>query len=192
MEICFATHNQHKSAEIARLVTGGISIVDLTALGLQATIEETGSLLEENASIKSNYVFKRFGIPCFADDTGLEVKSLNGEPGVYSARYAGPQRDALANMNLLLERLQAHQDRTAQFRTVISYIDGNGVESLFEGVVAGTITKEPSGSEGFGYDPIFIPVQYNQTFAEMSTDQKNQISHRSIAFRKLISHLNAL
>ncbi|RRN77485.1 RdgB/HAM1 family non-canonical purine NTP pyrophosphatase, partial [Pseudoxanthomonas sp. SGD-10] len=151
---------------------------------------EDGETLDENASIKSNYVFKKYGKNCFGDDTGLEIEALNNEPGVYSARYAGG-RDSEKNIDLVLERLRGIEKRNARFRTVISLIL-DGQEILFEGIVNGTITSERRGNAGFGYDPIFIPDGYDRTFAEMSLEEKNQISHRAKAMEKLLVYLNSI
>ena len=149
-------------------------------------IAETGTTFRENASIKSNYIYHKYHLNCFGDDSGLEIDALNGEPGVYSARYAGKQGDHKANINKVLDRLGSSENRKARFRTVISLI-WNGKEHFFEGTVEGTIRHERSGSEGFGYDPIFQPDGYDITFAEMSLDEKNRISHRAIAVEKLVA-----
>lgn len=171
------------------MLSGMHQIVGLTELGVVEDIEETGKTFEENSLIKSRYVFERFHIPVFADDSGLIVHSLNGEPGVYSARYAGPEKDDDKNMDLLLERLEQHEDRTAEFRTVISFIDAQGQEQLFSGSVEGVIRTEKSGKNGFGYDPIFQPNGYDLTFAQLSSEEKNKISHRAKAVDNLVKHL---
>ena len=189
MQIVFATNNKNKLKEIQNLVPDGIIIQSLSEIGCHQNIPETGVTLEENAQQKSDYIIQRYKVNCFSDDTGLEIKSLNGEPGVFSARYAGPQKNSEDNMDLVLNNLGGKEDRSAQFKTVISlYLEGK--QYFFEGVCKGTITKERSGSEGFGYDPIFIPEGYKTTFAEMSMDEKNKISHRGRAVQKLIEFLN--
>ncbi len=189
MQLIFASHNAHKAKEIQSLLPIGFELKTLNEVGLLEEIPETGKTLEENAGIKSRYVWERLGLPCFADDTGLEVEALNGEPGVYSARYAGLQKDSNDNMKLLLERLKDSDNRKARFRTVISYIIENK-EYLFEGIVEGQIATEPSGTHGFGYDPLFIPDGSNKTFAEMELAEKNTYSHRARAFRKFVESLS--
>lgn len=186
--LVFATHNQHKAAEIQQLLGEAYEIRTLTDIGCYEEIRETGLTLAENASIKSHYVFEKYGLNCFADDTGLEVESLNGEPGVFSARYAGLQKNDEENMNLLLQKMNGITERAAQFRTVISCVV-DGRETLFEGVLKGDITLNKIGSNGFGYDPIFQPSEKNCTLAEMSTEQKNEISHRAKAMQKLLTFL---
>lgn len=190
MKICFASHNTNKVKEMNEIMPDGISIVGLDDLNITEDIAETGSTLEENSEIKASYVYDRLGIPVFADDSGLLVKSLNGEPGVYSARYAGPERDDNNNMNLLLENLKHHEDRSAEFQTVITYIDQNGSKKQFKGIVEGQIIKEKRGNNGFGYDPIFQPLNHEVTFAEMSHQLKNQISHRANAVQQLLDYLS--
>jgi XTP/dITP diphosphohydrolase len=186
--LVFATNNQHKAAEIQLLVGDAYEIKTLADIGCLEDIAETGSTLEENASIKSRYVYARYGLNCFADDTGLEVQALNGAPGVFSARYAGPQKNDEDNIRALLTNLKEHTHRYARFRTVISCIlDGN--ETLFEGVLEGEITTTRSGANGFGYDPVFKPEGVERTLAEMSTAEKNEISHRAKATTKLIQFL---
>ncbi|MEM7297199.1 MAG: RdgB/HAM1 family non-canonical purine NTP pyrophosphatase [Bacteroidota bacterium] len=191
MKICFASNNQHKIQELNQMLSGKHEIVGLGDLGMGITedIEETGETFEENSLIKSRYVFERFNMPVFADDSGLIVHSLKGEPGVYSARYAGPEKDDEKNMNLLLNRLSALKDRNAEFKTVISFIDVDGQEQLFSGSIAGVILKEKFGENGFGYDPIFQPNGYDLTFAQLSSEEKNKISHRAKAVEKLVKHL---
>lgn len=166
-----------------------ISILSLNDLGLEDEIAETGDSLEENSHIKAQYVFDKKGLPVFADDSGLVVKALNGEPGVYSARYAGPEKDDEKNMNLLLDRLESHMDRSAEFQTVITYISPEGAFIQFKGAIEGTITNEKKGLNGFGYDPIFQPRGYDETFAELPQEEKNKISHRAKALKKLLDHL---
>lgn len=191
MKICFATNNSNKLKEIQNLVPEGIIIQSLSDIGCQADIPETGTTLEENAKQKTDFIIKRFDVNCFSDDTGLEVDALNGEPGVYSARYAGPEKDSEKNMNMVLDRLKDKTNRKARFKTVISLFL-NGEQHFFEGVCEGEITNERSGSEGFGYDPIFKPVGYETTFAEMTMDEKGKISHRGKAVHKLIEFLRSL
>jgi XTP/dITP diphosphohydrolase len=189
-QLVFATNNAHKLEEVQSKVEGVFKIISLNDISCNDDIEETGLTLEENASIKSAFVHQKFAINCFADDTGLEISALNNEPGVYSARYSG-DRDSKKNMNLVLEKLEGVEDRSARFRTVISLIL-NDEEHVFEGIVNGKIRKEVSGTDGFGYDPIFEPEGYNITFAEMSMEEKNSISHRGRAMEKLIEFLRGV
>jgi XTP/dITP diphosphohydrolase len=188
MEIVFATSNAHKAAEIQRLLPSSINVKTLKDIGCEEDIPETADTVEGNALQKANYVMDHYQTNCFADDTALEVDALNGEPGVYSARYAGPQRSAEDNMQLLLSKLEGKENRSARFRTVIALIL-EGKEYSFEGIVEGKISLEKSGSEGFGYDPIFIPNDYSVSFSEMSMEEKNSISHRGRAVRKLVEFL---
>lgn len=188
-QLVFATNNQHKLDEVQLKVGDAFEIISLKAIGCEEDIEETGVTLEENASIKSQYVYQNYQADCFADDTGLEIFALNNEPGVYSARYSG-SRDFTKNMDLVLEKMQGKTDRSARFRTVISLII-KGEEHLFEGIVNGKIRTEKSGKDGFGYDPIFEPEGYDITFAEMSLEEKNIISHRGRAMEKLINFLKS-
>ena len=181
--IVFATNNLHKLEEVRSIVSGEINIVSLSDIGCHDDIPETADTLEGNALQKAKYVKERFGYDCFADDTGLEVEALNGEPGVRSARYAGETHDSNANMDKLLNALKGQQNRKARFRTVIALIM-NGKEEYFEGIVDGRIIEEKRGDTGFGYDPVFIPDGYSDTFAELGSDIKNNISHRAIATRK--------
>lgn len=189
MKICFATHNKNKLREIQQILPKNFELMDLSQLGVTSEIPETGSTLEKNSAQKASYIFDKFQLSVFADDTGLEVATLDGAPGVYSARYAGAQRSAEDNMNLLLKNLQQRSDRTACFKTVITYIDTKGKTTQFVGQVDGEIILEKKGKKGFGYDPIFRPIGYKQTFAEMNPTQKNEISHRARAFKKLIAYL---
>ncbi len=186
--IVFATHNANKLAEIREITRGEVEVLGLTDIGCHEEIDETGSTLEENALIKARQVKERYGYDCFADDTGLEVDALNGVPGIYSARYAGPSCDSEANMQKMLSVLQGIDDRSAQFRTVIALVV-NGEEHLFEGIIRGQITREKRGGKGFGYDPIFVPEGYDLTFAEMEASVKNRVSHRALAMAKLIEFL---
>lgn len=188
-KIVFATNNSHKLDELRKLTEGKIEILSLNDIDCRDDIPETADTLEGNAVIKARWVKDRYGYDCFADDTGLEVSSLGGEPGVFSARYAGENHDSQANMKLLLENLKDKEDRQARFRTVIALIEGEA-EHLFEGIVEGEIIKEPKGNSGFGYDPIFVPAGYDKTFAEMSADEKNSISHRGRAVAKLIEYFS--
>jgi len=187
-QIVFATANRHKLEEVRAMLPGNLQIKSLSDLGFAGDIPETEATLEGNALLKVRYIHERYGVPCFADDTGLEVEALNGAPGVYSARYAGvegPQElRAKANMNKLLHELAGKTNRRARFRTVIAYIDADNHSHLFEGVVNGVIIEKATGNEGFGYDPIFLPDGYNVTFAQMPLAEKNLISHRARAFRK--------
>ncbi|WKK76412.1 non-canonical purine NTP diphosphatase [Marivirga salinae] len=188
MKICFATNNPNKIKEVAQLLGEDFQLVGLKEIGCNEELREDQSTLEGNAQQKAEYVFDHYNINCFADDTGLEIEALNSEPGVFSARYAGPQRSDKDNMALVLERLSASTNRKARFRTVISaFIDDQ--KHFFEGIVEGEIANEYNGDKGFGYDPIFIPKGYSQTFAQMSLEEKNKISHRAIAVRKLVDFL---
>lgn len=187
-KIVFATHNNNKLSEIRQIVNGQIEVLGLADINSHEEIEETGSTLEENALLKARYVKERHGYDCFADDTGLEVDALDGAPGVYSSRYAGPSGDPEENMNKLLHTMVGMENRAAQFRTVIALIIG-GEEHLFEGVIRGKIIPEKRGNKGFGYDPIFVPEGYDQTFAEVDLSIKNRVSHRAIAMSKLIDFL---
>lgn len=189
MKLCFASHNQNKLLEIGQMLPAGWELVGLDDIGITEDIPEPGATIEENSVLKARYVWERKRIPVFADDTGLEVSALDGEPGVYSARYAGPQRDANDNMDLLLQKLADKQDRSAAFKTVITYIDASGAENQFEGRVDGVMTSEKKGGAGFGYDPIFQPTGSSKTFAEMSSPEKNSISHRARAFEKFLTFL---
>jgi XTP/dITP diphosphohydrolase len=191
MNIVFATQNTHKAQEIQAILPESIQIQTLTEIGCTEDIPETAKTLEGNAALKSAFVVQNFKMDCFADDTGLEIFALNNEPGVFSARYAGEGKDSNDNMDLVLNKMKSLENRKAQFRTVIS-LRINGDEHFFEGKVQGEIRQEKSGIAGFGYDPIFQPDGYDLTFSEMSMDDKNKISHRGIAVRKLIDFLNNL
>lgn len=187
-KLVFATNNAHKLEEVSQIVKDIVDIVSLNDINCHDDIEETGSTLEENALLKSRYINVRYGFDCFADDTGLEVEALNGSPGVYSARYAGNAHDSEANIVKLLNELEGVQNRNARFRTVISLIL-NGEEYLFEGIITGKIITDRKGNNGFGYDPIFIPEGYSNTFAELGNEIKNKISHRAQATKKLCDFL---
>lgn len=187
-ELIFATHNAHKAEEINQLIKK-YQVKSLDDIGYRDEIDETGATLQENALIKAHTVYQATGKACFADDTGLEVTALRGAPGVYSARYAGEEADAEKNMNKLLEALDGEKNRTARFRTVIAFVDEKGAQHFFEGIVEGKILTEKRGEKGFGYDPIFLPDGYDQSFAEMSAEEKNRISHRGRAVEKFVKFL---
>ncbi len=189
MKIYFATHNKNKLKEIAKIIPAGFELLGLEDLDLQEDIPETSDTIEGNSSMKTQYVFQKHGVVCFGDDTGLEVAALDGAPGVYSARYAGPNCDSKDNMKLLLKNMEGADNRKARFKTVITYIDASGNKNQFTGIVNGDITETQSGHEGFGYDPIFLPEGHSKTFAEMTSSEKNKISHRARAFRQLIQFL---
>ena len=182
--LVFATNNQHKLTEVNDIVGDTFRVLSLKDIGCFDDIPETADTLEGNALLKARHVKQKYGYDCFADDTGLEIKALHNAPGVYSARYAGEAKDAKANMLKVLEELKNQTDRSARFRTVIALIIGEE-ESLLEGSIEGTIINEPRGKAGFGYDPVFLPHGYSQTFAEMETGVKNSISHRAEAIKKL-------
>lgn len=187
--LVFATNNAHKLEEIRAILGNCIEILSLADIHCHADIPETADTLEGNARQKSRYVYEHYGLDCFADDTGLEVESLGGAPGVHSARYAdGQGHDSQANMNKLLKEMEEKNDRKAQFRTIISLIE-KGEERQFEGIVKGQITREKRGESGFGYDPIFQPDGYETTFAELGSDIKNRISHRARAVAALCDYL---
>ncbi|WP_417015621.1 RdgB/HAM1 family non-canonical purine NTP pyrophosphatase [Alistipes sp.] len=191
MKIIFATNNAHKLSEVQAVLGEGFTLVTPRECGITEEIPEEQDTLEGNASQKSHYIHDRTGLDCFADDTGLEVAALGGAPGVHSARYATDGHDFAANNHLLLRNLEGVVDRRARFRTVISLII-NGEEHLFEGVVEGRIIDHEAGHEGFGFDPLFIPDGCERTFAEMSPEEKNAISHRGRAVRKLAEYLHSL
>ena len=213
MKIVFATNNEHKLSEIRAILGFSFEVVSLADIGCHEDIPETGTTLEENALMKAEYIYNKYHLSCFADDTGLEVEALNGAPGVYSARYASLEsvatesqqtlsHDSEANMARLLHELANNNNRKARFRTVIALIEKKDVcpcsctsiklVHKFEGIVNGEITREKSGAEGFGYDPIFRPDGYDKTFAELGADIKNQISHRARATQKLAEYLKTL
>lgn len=189
LDLVFATHNNHKLEEVAAMIGSGLRLKSLTDIGCTEDIEETGNTFVENAGIKSRYVYAKYSINCFADDSGLVVEALNGEPGIYSARYSG-QRDPKVNLELVLSKMSDKQQRSASFVSVISLI-WDGEEHVFEGKVTGKITLAPYGGGGFGYDPIFIPDGYEITFAEMDQEEKNRISHRAKAMDQLINFLKS-
>ncbi len=188
MKLIFSTHNQNKAKEIAAQLPSEIKLVTLDDLGWHKEIPETGLTLEENARIKSEFVVNQFKMNCFSDDTGLEIEALNGEPGVYSARYAGEDKKSESNMDLVLKKLKGKTNRNAQFKTIIS-LYWNGEFHEFEGVVKGEITLKRSGNKGFGYDPIFQPNEADYTFAEMDLAEKSKISHRGRAIAKMLDFL---
>lgn len=190
-QIVFATNNKHKLEEIRNILDNALNILSLDDINCHEDIPETGSTIEENALIKARYIKEKYDYDCFADDTGLEIKSLNNEPGVYSARYAGNDHNSEKNMQKVLENLKGKNDRSACFRTCIALITGNN-EYLFEGKIEGEIITEKKGESGFGYDPIFVPDGYTQTFAELGNDIKNKISHRALAVKKLINFLQSI
>ncbi len=190
-KLVFATNNKHKLTEIRQIVPDIFEVVGLEDIGCFTDIPETAETLEGNADIKANYVFTHFNLSCFADDTGLEVVALGGAPGVYSARYAGEDGNADKNIDKLLQELSSFSNRKARFRTVISLILDNELHH-FEGQVEGKIIHERQGEDGFGYDPVFVPNGYDQSFAEMPAETKNSISHRGIATRKLIDFLSKI
>lgn len=188
MQLVFASNNKNKIQELQSMLPETITIVSLESIGCFEDIPETADSIEGNAIQKANYVTEKFGYDCFADDTGLEVDTLNGEPGVFSARYAGEQRNADDNMNKLLVALLDKNNRKAQFKTVIA-LNLNGKQHLFTGIAKGEITLEKIGNQGFGYDPIFQPEGFPETFAQLSLDIKNKISHRGKATQQLITFL---
>jgi XTP/dITP diphosphohydrolase len=191
MKIYFATNNTHKLEEVKAMMPGGIELCGMHELGLQEDIPETQDTLEGNALQKARYIHEKYGVNCFADDTGLEVDALDGRPGVHSARYAGDQKDSNANTEKLLHELKDKKNRKARFRTVIALILDDE-ELLFNGIAEGEIIDERRGNEGFGYDPVFVPAGYTHTFAEMSLDEKNKISHRFKATSMLAEYLMSL
>lgn len=188
MKICFATNNAHKLQEIRELLGNEFEVMGLLDIGCREELPENQKTLEGNSMEKAEYVYQNYGVSCFADDTGLEVFALDGAPGVYSARYAGPQKNSNDNIALLLSELENADNRNAQFRTVITLIH-LGKAKQFEGTVKGRIIEETRGSGGFGYDPIFVPSGQKLTFAEMDSGQKNKVSHRGNAIRKLVEFL---
>ncbi|MHC1690872.1 MAG: RdgB/HAM1 family non-canonical purine NTP pyrophosphatase [Bacteroidales bacterium] len=190
MELIFATANKHKLSEAQAILGNGFSLVVPTQLGLTGEIPETADTLKENAIMKAKFLWDKFGRPCFADDTGLEVDFLNGRPGVYSARYAGIEADPVKNMQKLLKELNGANCRKARFVTVVALILDENRIFLFEGALEGSILEVSSGCGGFGYDPLFMPEGYSKTLAELSAEEKNRISHRGIAMRKLSDFLN--
>ncbi|MBT3588545.1 MAG: non-canonical purine NTP diphosphatase [Flavobacteriaceae bacterium] len=189
MKLVFATHNKNKIREVKALMPSYIELLSLTDIGCFDEIPETSSTIEGNALLKATFVKEHYGFNCFADDTGLEVQELNNEPGVYSARYAGPANDSQANMDKLLANLNNKSNRSAHFKTVIALIQSEKTE-LFTGICKGTISKDKKGASGFGYDPIFQAIGFKKTFAEMTLAKKSEIGHRGKAVRLLINHLS--
>lgn len=189
--LVFATGNSHKLQEVQGLFKEGFALSCLKDVNITEEIPETADNLVDNALQKAWYVYKKCGIPCFADDTGLEVEALDGAPGVYSARYAGEQKDSRLNMLLLLKNMSGKTNRNARFRTIIAYIDENAQEHIFEGEIRGKIIENMAGENGFGYDPIFVPEGYDKTFAQLSSEIKNTISHRARAMEKFLSYINS-
>ena len=186
----FATNNAHKLEEVSAILGNKVELLSMKDIDCRVDIPETADTLAGNALLKARYIFENYHVDCFADDTGLEVEALNGAPGVYSARYAGNAHNSEANMKKLLQDMEGMENRKARFRTVFALII-NGKEHLFEGIVRGEITKNRRGTAGFGYDPIFIPEGYTQTYAEMGNELKNKISHRALAMEKLCRFLKA-
>lgn len=184
----FATNNNHKLEEVSAILGNKVELLSMKEIGCHDDIPETADTLEGNALLKARYIYDKYHTDCFADDTGLEVEALNGAPGVFSARYAGDAHNSEANMNKLLRELEGSDNRKARFRTVFALIV-NGKEHIFEGIVKGEITKGKHGTSGFGYDPIFLPEGYTQTFAEMGNELKNKISHRAVATKKLCNFI---
>ncbi|WP_321439126.1 non-canonical purine NTP diphosphatase [uncultured Bacteroides sp.] len=188
-KLVFATNNKHKLEEVSHILKDKIEILSLKDINCDVDIPETANTLEGNALLKAQYIHENYGLNCFADDTGLEIEALNNEPGVYSARYAGTDKSSEANMLKVLKNLEGIGNRKAQFRTAVSLIIDNK-QYLFEGIIKGNIIKEKRGNSGFGYDPIFVPEGYEQTFAELGNEIKNKISHRALAINKLCNFLN--
>ncbi len=186
--LVFATGNPNKVREVRELLAGRFEVVSLHDLGMETDLPETSGTIEGNAVQKARYLYERYGVDCFSEDTGLEIDFLGGEPGVHSARYAGTGKDPAANLSLVLERMQGARDRKARFRTVVALLR-QGSLHVFEGTVEGSITLAPQGSDGFGYDPIFLPEGSDRTFAEMAASDKNKISHRGKAVRQLVEFL---
>jgi XTP/dITP diphosphohydrolase len=191
MQLLFASSNTHKISEIRQLLPGGYSLTSLAEAGFHEEIPETADTIEGNAILKAQFMADRQPLACFADDTGLVIPALNGEPGVYSARYAGPARDANDNMDLVLKKLDGSSDRNAYFTTVIALWIDNSMQ-VFEGRVEGIILAEKRGTQGFGYDPVFQPLGHDRTFAEMSSEEKNALSHRGRALKKMIEFLKTV
>ncbi|HBG69499.1 MAG: non-canonical purine NTP pyrophosphatase, RdgB/HAM1 family [Bacteroidetes bacterium GWF2_43_63] len=191
MKLVFATNNAHKLEEARQILLPFVEVISLNDAGFFEDIEETGLTLEANASIKATTIFAATGLDCFADDTGLEIEALDGRPGVYSARYAGPGHDFSANVDKVLEELQNESNRCARFRTAVSLIL-DGKEFFFEGIVEGSIMFERAGTGGFGYDPVFRPDGFLKSFAELNSDEKNAISHRGRALAKMVDFLKTL
>ena len=188
MKLVFATHNKNKFLEVKAMLPEQIELLSLDDIGCHEDISETGDTIEANAVLKAKYVYDTYQLACFADDTGLEVRSLNNEPGVYSARYAGVENDSQANIDKLLKNLKGKNDRSARFKTVIAYLSDTS-DKMFLGVCEGEIIRNEKGDSGFGYDPVFQPLGFESTFAEMTLDQKSAIGHRGKAMRQLLDFL---
>lgn len=188
-KLVFATNNSHKLEEVRQILQGQIEVLSMADIHCNVDIPETATTLEGNAALKARYIYEQYGLDCFADDTGLEVAALNGAPGVFSARYAGAAHDSTANMRKLLQEMAGIRDRAAQFRTSVCLIE-RGKERFFEGIVRGEILTEQHGEKGFGYDPIFRPEGYSVSFAQMSPEEKNRISHRGRAVQALCEWLS--
>jgi XTP/dITP diphosphohydrolase len=188
MELCFATNNLHKIQEVQSILSGRYTILSLADIGCTEELLEEQDTIPGNSFQKADYVFRTYNVPCFADDSGLEIEALDGAPGVHSAYFAGPHRSHQDNMNLVLSKLSNTENRRAQFRTVITLVTAS-ITQQFEGILKGTILAEKRGDGGFGYDPIFLPDGYSKTLAEMSAEEKNQISHRAKAIGKLVDFL---
>jgi XTP/dITP diphosphohydrolase len=191
MKLVFATNNNHKLKEVKQLLPDSIEVLSLKDIDCEDEIAETGSTISDNAFIKARYIYEKFGMNCFADDTGLEVDALDGRPGVFSARFAGPACRSEDNVKKLLTELKGIENRKANFRTAICLMI-DGVATSFEGRVDGVITNDESGDKGFGYDPVFLPNGFDKTFAQMTDEEKNAISHRGVAVRKLVDYLSKL
>ncbi|MBI9056743.1 non-canonical purine NTP diphosphatase [Labilibaculum sp. DW002] len=191
MKLVFATNNLNKLKELQHILGEDIELLSLSDINCTDEIPEDYETLEENANQKAKHIFDKYNVNCFADDTGLEIEALNNEPGVYSARYAGIDKDAKGNMKKVLANLKGIENRKARFRTVISLLI-DGKETQFEGIVKGNILEKERGIDGFGYDPIFEPEGYDVSFAEMEMSEKNKISHRALAVQKLVAHLNKI
>ena len=188
MKLIFATHNSNKAFEIQKLLPKDFQVLSLDDIDFQEEIPENEPTIEANSAFKAQFIFNKFNLNCFADDTGLEIEALNGKPGVHSARYAGEERNSDANMNRVIDELSGIENRNARFKTVITLII-NGDQHIFEGIVNGQIISEKRGTFGFGYDPIFIPENETRTFAEMNLSEKNKYSHRARALEKMIAFL---
>jgi XTP/dITP diphosphohydrolase len=188
-EICFASNNNHKLDEVRPILGSDFRVLSLSDVNFDHELPETRNTFQGNAQQKAEHLFKTIKISCFADDSGLEVEALNGEPGIFSARYAGSQKNDMDNIELLLKNMKGISNRKAQFRTVIAYLDQSGSLSFFEGIIKGDLLEEKRGTSGFGYDPIFVPQGHTKTFAEMTAVEKNTISHRAIAVRKMTAFL---
>jgi XTP/dITP diphosphohydrolase len=190
-DLCFATNNQHKLEEVQLAIGSQFRLISLRDINCKEELPETRDTLEGNSLQKAEYVFTHYGVPCFADDTGLEVASLQGAPGVYSARYAGEQRNSADNIQLLLKNLSGQANRQARFRTIITLIGLDPQPLFFEGIIRGNIIENTRGQQGFGYDPVFVPEGHDRTFAEMTITEKNHLSHRGLAVKKLSDYLKS-